>query len=109
MTMGVYKGPCDRCGEYLEKRVAPGRRRYHIECGIAQAEEQNRGYHDGTHPSLVRSVAGGNAAAEQIRKRNGIAYTRWVGSMSRYLESLDDIESDPSAILPGDRAEEAPS
>jgi hypothetical protein len=107
--MGVYRGPCDRCGEYLEKRVAPGRRRYHIECGIEQAAEQNRGYRDGTHPSLAKSVADGNAAAEQIRRRSGSAYTRWVGSMSRYLDSLEDIEVEPSDTLPDDRAKEAPS
>jgi hypothetical protein len=107
--MGVYRGPCDRCGEFLEKRIAPGRRRYHIECAIAVSAEQNRGYQDGTHPSLAKSIAAGTANAAKIREGDKIARTHWARGMSRYLDSLEDMDAQPSDTLPDDRAEKAQS
>jgi hypothetical protein len=105
-VMGMYIGPCDRCGELLRKKVKPGRKRYHIECAIRAQAEQQLGYHYGTHPDLQRSDEVGDNFAEQVRKRQGPSYEKWARGMTRYLESLQAQQSQPSDTLPDDRAEE---
>ena len=81
MQVPTFIGPGERCGTELRKYVRPGKQALCTACGIQKMVEQQRGFHEGNHPSLHKSIAAGVESGRQMRERSGPIYERWVGGM----------------------------
>ena len=80
------------CGEHVERDIRPGRRKWHVECGISWVANYNRGLIDGTNPDLAKHRARGAAQRKSIEERKGEYWTRWAGGMARYLGLPNNTE-----------------
>jgi hypothetical protein len=96
----MYRGPCSKCQDYIERRIRAGKAPLCLECALEKQRDQQRGYADGTHPELARSVEAGLEVREQIRRQEGTIYAHWVGGMARYVSALNTTDDEPGDTIP---------
>lgn len=62
---------------------------------------------NGTSPQLLPSIQAGLAAGDQIRRRSGPAYTRWVTHRYTWMVAEITQMSQEGATIPDQTAEES--
>lgn len=100
--MANPKAPCCVCGKPAGKYTRPGHPIYCITHGIEAMSRHNRAMANREAELLARSIAAGNATAEQIRNREGPLFDRWVGGMQKFWQSITPDLPDESGTLPLD-------
>ena len=98
--MAQYIGPCNRCGEHVERRVKAGKEPLCLECAVRKMVEQQQGCANGTHPTLARSREAGERTRDALRARRGATYERWVAGVRRDLDAKATTQGETSDTFP---------
>lgn len=98
--MGWYTGPCDECGELLEKRVRSDRAKLHIECAEKRMAAQHRDYADRAGAAYRENLERGRYYQEAYATQGGEWYEKWRKGMARYMNQRFPTEhGDPATVL----------
>ena len=98
--MPNYSGPCEECGEHLEKFVRQGRRALHLECAVIRMERNHREKADPTSAARQADIERGRIYANEYRQGGGYWYEKWRKGMARYMNQRFPTEhGDPATVL----------
>ena len=103
MQVPQYKGPCWRCGEYIEKYVRPGKRPFCLECGILRVEERAREMADPTSDAAKQQRILADWYRVQFSRGEGDWYEKWRQGIVRHAMQQATTKDLKAATLPTEK------
>jgi hypothetical protein len=97
--MARFRGPCNRCGDPIDKKVRPGKEPLCFECALDKMRHQQASYHARRGEGLEYCELVGRKAGEEMRLRSGPAYEKWAASMRRALGEPSATDSETSVTV----------
>jgi hypothetical protein len=97
--MARYIGPCNRCGDPIDRTIKPRKEPLCFECAIAKMLEQQASYHARQGEGVAFSELVGADAGRQMRAKSGPAYEKWVAGLRRAIGEPSATDSETSVTV----------
>jgi len=87
-----YRGPCQHCGEPIDRKFRPGRERLCVDCALQKAAHQHRRAAAGVDPSIAKGNLHRAEFAAQVAARSGPLYDKWLAGILRAAGVENDTD-----------------